>query len=115
MSHLYRHMGRDKQAIAIVNRLTRKRSDNPFFHINMGDMAFEKKQWEIALGHYRTALKLNQSYHEVFFGLGKTYFELGNIQRSHYFLKLAKKKSRTEQEHAAYQGKINILAGIKSR
>jgi tetratricopeptide (TPR) repeat protein len=115
LSHLYRHMGRDKQAIAIVNRLTRKRSDNPFFHINMGDKAFEKKQWEIALGHYRTALKLNQSYHEVFFGLGKTYFELGNIQRSHYFLKLAKKKSRTEQEHAAYQGKINILAGIKSR
>jgi tetratricopeptide (TPR) repeat protein len=66
LSHLYRHMGHDKQAIAIVNRLTRKRSDNPFFHINMGDKDFEKKQCEIALGHYRTALKLNQSYHEVF-------------------------------------------------
>jgi len=114
LSHLYRHMGHDQKAIEIVNRLTRKRSDNPFFHINLGDKAFRKQQWEIALGHYRQALKLDKNTHEVFFGLGKTYFELGNIQRSHYYLKLAKKKSRTEQEQETYQGKINMLATIKS-
>jgi tetratricopeptide (TPR) repeat protein len=114
LSHLYRYMGQNEKSIDIVNRVTRKRSDNPFFHINKGDIAFEKQQWQIALGHYRQALKLDKSYHEVFFGLGKTYFELGNIQRSHYYLKLAKKKSRTEQEYAAYQGKINMLIRIKS-
>lgn len=114
LSHLYRHMGHDQKAIEIVNRLTRKRSGNPFFHINLGDKAFRKQQWEIALGHYRQALKLDKNTHEVFFGLGKTYFELGNIQRSHYYLKLAKKKSRTEQEQETYQAKINMLATIKS-
>jgi len=115
LSFLYRYMGHDGKAIEIVNRVTRKRSDNPFFHINMGDKAFSNQQWEIALEHYRRALKLDKSYHQVFFGLGKTYFELGNIQRSQYYLKLAKKKSRTEQEQSLYQAKINMLATIKSK
>jgi tetratricopeptide (TPR) repeat protein len=114
LSHLYRYMGRNKKAIEIESQVTRKRSSNPFFHINMGDQAFEKQQWNKALEHYRRALKLDKSHHEVFFGLGKIYFELGHIQRSYYYLKLAKKKSKTEQEHADYQTKINMLATIKS-
>jgi tetratricopeptide (TPR) repeat protein len=114
LAHLYRYLGHDDKAIDIVNRVTRKRLGNPFFHINKGDKAFEKEQWKIALGHYQRALRLDESYHEVFFGLGKTYFELGNIKRSHHYFKLAKKKSRNEQEQAAYQGKINMLAIIKS-
>jgi len=114
LSHLYRYMGEHKKSLEILSRVTRKRSSNPFFHINMGDQAFEKQQWNIALEHYRRALKLNKSYHEVFFGLGKTYFELGNIQRSHYYFNLAKKKSRTEQEQSDYQGKIDMLATINS-
>lgn len=114
LSHLYRYMGNDEKAQDIVNRVTRKRSDNPFFHINLGDQAFGRKQWQVALAHYQRALKLDKRYHEVFFSLGKTYFELGNIQRSHYYLNLAKKKSRTEQEQAIYQGKINMLSTIKS-
>lgn len=114
LSHLYRYMGQDQKAIEIVNRVARQRSVNPFYHINMGDKAFEKQHWQIALNHYQKALNLNKSHHEVFFGLGKTYFELGNIQRSNYYLKLARKKSRTEQEQAMYQGKINMLASLKS-
>jgi tetratricopeptide (TPR) repeat protein len=114
LSHLYRYMGDEQKAIDIVNRVARKRSSNPFFHINMGDKAFEKEQWQMALKHYQRALKIDKSYHEVYFGLGKTYFELGNIQRSHHYLKLAKKKSRTGQEQATYQGKINMLASLKS-
>ena len=42
----------------------------------MGEQAFEKQQWNNALEHYRRALKLDKSSHEVFFGLAKTYFEL---------------------------------------
>lgn len=114
LSYLYRYMDHDEKANDIVNRVKRKRADNPFFHINLGDKAFEKQQWHIALRHYQHALKLDKSTHEVFFGLGKTYFELGNIKRSYHYLQLAKKKSRTQQEQAAYQGKIDMLATIKS-
>jgi Flp pilus assembly protein TadD len=114
LSHLYRYMGHDQKALDIENRVALKRSGNPFYYINLGDIAFEKQQWQLALKHYQRALKLDRSYHEVYFGLGKTYFELGNVKRSYHFLRLAKKKSRTGQEQEAYQGKINLLASIKS-
>ena len=114
LSSLYSYMGQDEKAKEIVDRVARKRSNNPFFHVNKGDKAFEKQQWQTALEHYQRALRLDKSHHEVFFGLGKTYYELGNIQRSHYYLMLAKKKSRTEDEYVRYQGKINMLAASKS-
>jgi tetratricopeptide (TPR) repeat protein len=114
LSHLYRYMGHDQKALDIEKRVAQKRSTNPFFHINMGDKAFDKEQWQIALKHYQRALKLDKRYPEVYFGLGKTYFELGNIQRSKQYLKLAKKKKRTGQEQATYQGKINFMASLKS-
>lgn len=114
LSHLYRYMGQDQKADDIVTRVLRKRASNPFFHINQGDKAFEKQQWQTALRHYQRALRLDNSYHEVYFGLAKTYFELGNIQRSQHYLQLAKKKSRTAQEQSIYQGKLNLLARIKS-
>lgn len=114
LSHLYRYMGQHQKAKDIVSRVARKRASNPFFHINKGDQAFEKQQWEVALQHYKRALKLDRSYHEVFFGLAKTYFALGDFQRSQHFLQLAKKKSRTAQEQTIYQGKLKLLASIKS-
>jgi tetratricopeptide (TPR) repeat protein len=114
LSYLYRYMGHDEKANNIVSRVTRQRSKNPFFHINRGDKAFDKQQWQIALGHYQRALKLDKRNHEVFFGLGKTYFKLGDVKRSYHYLKLAKKKSRTEQQQAVYQRQIDMLATIKS-
>jgi tetratricopeptide (TPR) repeat protein len=114
LSYLYRYMGHDEIANNIVSRVTRQRSKNPFFHINRGDKAFDKQQWQIALGHYQRALKLDKRNHEVFFGLGKTYFKLGDVKRSYHYLKLAKKKSRTEQQQAVYQRQIDMLATIKS-
>ncbi|WP_339723469.1 tetratricopeptide repeat protein [uncultured Paraglaciecola sp.] len=114
LSHLYRYMGLDQKAQEIVNRVADKRAGNPFFHINLGDIAFEKQQLQKALSHYQRALQLDRSYHEVYFGLGKTYFELGNIQRSQHYLKLAKKKSRTRAEQATYQGKLNLLSSLQS-
>jgi tetratricopeptide (TPR) repeat protein len=114
LAHLYRYTDRDDLANEIVKRVSKKRASNPFFHIKKGDNAYQRKQWQQALNHYRDALKLDRSAHEVFFGLGKTYFELGNFKRSHYYLKLAKRKSRTLQEQSIYQGKIDMLANLKT-
>ena len=113
LSYLYRYMGHAEKANNIMSRVTRQRSENPFFHINRGDKAFEKQQWQIALKHYQRALKLDKRNHEVFFGLGKTYFELGDVKRSYHYLMLAKKKSRTEQQQAKYQREIDMLATVK--
>jgi tetratricopeptide (TPR) repeat protein len=113
LAFLYEHTQRFDKATEISNRVEAKRAKNPFYHVNLGDMEYENKNWQLALDHYRAALKIDKSYHEVFFGLGKTYFELGDLARSQHYLKLAKKKSRTEQEEEIYQGKLALLSRLR--
>jgi tetratricopeptide (TPR) repeat protein len=114
LAYLYRHTGRDARADEIAKRVAHKRSANPFFHVNLGDKAFEQQQWQQALTHYQRALKLNKSYHEVFFGLAKAHYALGNVARSQHYLKLAKKKSRTQAEQSKYQSKLDFIKGLSS-
>jgi tetratricopeptide (TPR) repeat protein len=113
LAFLYKYTNRFEQATEISQRIEAKRAKNPFYHVNLGDMEFENRNWELALDHYRAALKLDKSYHEVFFGLGKTYFELGDFARSQHYLKLARKKSRTAQEEEMYQSKLALLSRLR--
>ena len=112
LAYLYRHTQRLAEASQISARIERKRGDNPFYHVKLGDTALENRQWQQALQHYRTALRLNKSYHEVFFGLAKAYHALGDIPRSKRYLTLAKKKSRTQQEQDNYQVKLALLGRL---
>ena len=112
LAYLYRHTERLAQAAQISARIERKRVNNPFYHVSLGDEAFDKGHWQQSLQHYRTALKLDKSYHEVFFGLAKTYHALGDIVRSKHYLTLAKNKARTQQEEDSYQGKLALLSRL---
>jgi tetratricopeptide (TPR) repeat protein len=115
LAFLFRLTDREIQGEEIFQRVARQRAANPFYHINLGDKAFTQSLWDQALEHYRQALRLDKSHHQVFFGLGKTYFELGNIKRSHYYLTLAKKKSRTHSQQQRYQSKIEVLKNWKAQ
>ncbi|KXI29265.1 tetratricopeptide repeat protein [Paraglaciecola hydrolytica] len=109
LAYLYKYTDQPDKAAQILVRLEHKRASNPFYHLSLGDAAFERDDWQQALSYYRRALSLDKNLHEVFFGLGKTYYELGEMTRSAHFLKLAKKKARSKQEQQIYAGKIEFL------
>lgn len=106
---LYKHVQQEEKAAEILTRLERKRANNPFYHLSLGETAFEKHNWDSALDHYRKALSLDKTLHEVFFGLAKTYYELGKLKRSEHFLQLAYQKSRYQEEANVYAAKIEFL------
>ena len=109
LAFLYRHTNQNEKALTIWARVARQRANNPFYHLSLGDEAFENQDWPAALSYYRKALSLDKSLHEVFFGLAKTYYEMGQIKRSEHFLILARKKSRSQEEQDIYAGKIEFL------
>lgn len=109
LAFLYRHTNQSDKAASILARIERKRSSNPFYHLSLGDAAFERQDWQAALAYYRKALSLDRNLHEVFFALAKTYYELGEIKRSEHFLILAKQNSRSQDEQRIYAGKIAFL------
>jgi tetratricopeptide (TPR) repeat protein len=113
LAFLYGYTNRPVAAKDINERLERKRFNNPYYHINLGDEEFEKENWDIALEHYRRALSLDKTKHEVYFGLAKTYYELGAIQRSKRYFALAKRFSNDHQDQERYQGKLDLLTKVQ--
>ncbi|GAC15433.1 tetratricopeptide repeat protein [Aliiglaciecola lipolytica] len=110
LAYLYEFTGREEEAEEIARRVESVRRDNPFFHFIQGEQAFEKNDFETALMHYRNALKLDRSKHEIYYGLAKTYYEIGDVRRSQMYFKKAKDRSRSHQDQERYQGKLDLLS-----
>ncbi|MCV2884746.1 tetratricopeptide repeat protein [Aestuariibacter sp. AA17] len=112
LAYLYRITGREQLADALSTKVELARKDNPYYHFILGEQAFEKALFDDALEHYRTALRLDRSKHEVYFGLAKVYYQLGDISRSQRYLERAKAKSRNDQDRERYQGKLNLFSKL---
>lgn len=110
LAYLYTYTGRTDEADVILARVERKRQDNPFYYLDLGERAFENGNWQMALEHFRRALALNNRHSEIFFSLAKTYYQLGEVQRTQHYLKMAKRTAQSLQEKDKYQGKLDLLS-----
>ena len=112
LAFLYAFTQRQQEAATISAKVERKRINNPYYHLNLGDEEFEHENYTEALHHYRKALSLDKTRHEIYFGLAKTYYHLGEVERSQHFLKQAKRKSVSQQQQDRYQGKLDLLSKL---
>lgn len=110
LAFLYDFTGRHEEAASIESKVDRRRDDNPFYHFILGEQEFEEGNVQLALKHYRDALRLDKSKHEIYFGLAKAYAHLGDVTRSQRYLKKARDKSRSNQDQDKYQGKLDLLS-----
>jgi tetratricopeptide (TPR) repeat protein len=112
LAYLYRFTGRNAEADEILENVESQRDNNPYYHVNLGEQEIEQEHWDQALEHFRKALALDRSKHEVYFGLARVYFEIGELQQSERYLKLAKNKARNKQDEDRYQTKLEFLSGL---
>lgn len=114
LAYLYQRMGNVKDANAIIATVHSRRVDNPYYHFILGEQALDEQALDEALSHYRNALRLDDSKHEVYFGLAKVYYQLGDISRSQRYFKLAKRNASSHQQQQKYQGKLDLLSSNQS-
>jgi tetratricopeptide (TPR) repeat protein len=112
LAYLYTFTGREEEAEAILAKVENKRNSNPYYHVNLGEQEMEQEHWDQALGHFRRALALDRSKHEVYFGLARVYFEIGELQQSKRYFKQAKNKAHNRQDEDKYQHKIDFLRNL---
>lgn len=115
LAFLYEFTDRDEEARSIVARIERQRDDNPYYHFILGEQEFDEGNLAGALKHYRDALKLDKSKHEIYYGLAKTYYEMGDVRRSQLYFKKARDRSRNGQDQERYQGKLDLLSRRNSK
>ncbi|RDV24065.1 tetratricopeptide repeat protein [Alteromonas aestuariivivens] len=106
---LYQHMQQPERAEEILASVERKRQDNPFYHFILGEQAFDEGLYDEALAHYRKAMRIDKNRHEVLFGMGKTFYELGDISKAKDYLEMAARKAISEQDEQRYLSKLSVL------
>ena len=112
LGYLYSFTGRNAEADKILARVESQRNNNPYYHVNLGEQEIEQKHWDQALAHFRKALALDRSKHEVYFGLARVYFEIGELQQSERYLKQAKNKALSKYDEDRYQSKLEFLRNL---
>jgi Tfp pilus assembly protein PilF len=106
--------GRMNEANEIGARLDRLGETNPFDWIHAAQQAYNE-------GHYREALKLFEKaaevapyLHESYFGMAKSYFELGDFQSAKSELTQAKERAYRESTRSLYEAKLMALESSQS-
>jgi len=110
LSILYRYQDRFEEAKTINQMVDTKRQSNPFYHYILGEQAFDNEEYEAAISYYLKGLKLDNTRHEILFGLAKTYFESGDITNAEQYLSRAIKHANNRQDKSRYQSKLSALA-----
>ena len=106
---LYNLTDRTEEAAAIQARITMKRQANPFYHFILGEEALDNESPKAALVHYRAAIRLDRTQHEVMFGMGRAYYELGDINKARHFLGRAESLANSVQDKQRYRRKVSAL------
>lgn len=110
LSILYYYQDRHQEAATIKEMVETRRRNNPFYHYILGEQALEEGNAEIALVHYQKGLRLDNTRHEILFGVAKAYHELGDVSKAQAFLERASRHSPNDQEKQRYASKVASLA-----
>jgi Flp pilus assembly protein TadD len=112
LAYLYTFTGRNKEAEKILAKVEAQRNNNPYYHVNLGEQKMEQKRWVQALSHFRRALALDKGKHEVYFGLARAYYKMGELQQSKRYLKQAKNNASNKHDEEEYQSKLEFLSSL---
>lgn len=107
---LQEYTGNFARAREIKKVIAARRQSNPYYHLIIGEEAYERGDYEKALISLHTASRLDQHIHEIYFLLAKTYYKLGDMDMSEQNFKLAKRSSISDSQRSIYQGKLELLS-----
>ncbi|CAD5258722.1 TPR domain protein [Alteromonas sp. 38] len=110
LSILYYHQGLFDKSAEIKARVEAQRKENPFYHFILGEQALDDGEFADALEHFQRALRLDNTRHEVLFGLAKSYYELGDINNAERYIKRAIQFAPNSQDENRYMSKLSTIA-----
>ena len=64
------------------------------------------------MAHFQKALSLDRHRHEIYYGLARVYFQIGELKQSERYLKQARNKAGSEDLEETYQNKLSLLSKL---
>lgn len=112
LAMLYQITGRTQQAAMLEKKVAKKRLSNPFYFVMLGNEAFERRDADRALQHYRQSLKIQPNTPEALYGMARAYLLKGDLTAASRYLQSAKKMVEPGPERRRYQSKLDQLNEI---
>jgi len=113
LAYTYKMTGREQDAEQISQRVDRLRQGNPYYHFMLGEVAYEKQQWQQAIDHFKQSVRLNKNQHEFYFSIARSYYKLGDVEQAKLYLVRAKKHTQDDNSEHLYQSKIDRLTDLQ--
>ncbi|HVJ38403.1 MAG TPA: tetratricopeptide repeat protein [Stenotrophomonas sp.] len=110
--NLYRRLGDNAGADAILRQLEQIRAVDPFYQFMLGRQAESEGHYDRAISHYRRAVDLYPSAHQFHFGLARVYFLLGNSRLAEREMRRARDLG-PEDDRSRYQAKLEGLRRLE--
>ncbi|WP_193049063.1 tetratricopeptide repeat protein [Pseudoalteromonas undina] len=112
---LYKLTNRVAEGEKLLAKLDKKRQENPYYHISLGNSDYVNGDYANAISHYKKANAMSPTLHESHFGLARSYFELNNITRAEFHLRKARKKADFDHEKQRYDNKLIALKSLTAK
>ncbi|MFT4940237.1 MAG: Flp pilus assembly protein TadD [Paraglaciecola sp.] len=82
---------------------------NPYRWIDLGDREYTRSNFHQAATYYRRAANVAPYLHESYFGLAKSYYQLGDGKKAQNAMEKALALSYVPEEKSLYQAKLMLL------
>ena len=110
LARLYTKTGRPELAEPFLKKANNYRKRNPYYHYNLGQDAYDGGHYEVALVHFKRAVRRKPKEHEFHFALAKVYANLGDRKNLASSLKRAAQFAPGIFDKNRYSQKLDMLA-----
>lgn len=107
---LLRESNRTKIAENLEKQLENIDDDNPYRWYDIADKHFQKSNFLQALRYYKKAIETAPYLHEGYFGLAKTFYQMGRSEEASIAMQKAMELAYVPDEQFLYQAKLRLLS-----
>ena len=98
LAEFYQAEGREREARYFLDRINVYRKRNPWYRYFVANNLYEKGQYRKAISMLDGAVSLKRDEPDFYVALAKSYAKLGDDDQSRYYLTLANKYSKPQQD-----------------
>lgn len=108
---LLREQGRQVEAEDMTRRLSIYKDADPFEWWFLAENAFGEENYSDALSYYKKSIEIAPYLHEGYFGMAKTYYQLGHVKSARVAMRQAMENAGRARFRTLYAAKLRALSG----
>jgi Tfp pilus assembly protein PilF len=107
---LLKRQGRINEARGITQRIAKFEDADPFEWWSLAEGAYGEENYSDALMYYKKSVEIAPYLHEGYFGMAKTYYQLGRIDSAETAMASAVENASRKEFRNLYEVKLQVLS-----